>query len=170
MRDDRTKREVTEPAASGVASAARASKPRIRETTVELDIPFHDVDALKIVWHGHYYKYYEIARTELMRSCKLDIPDVIDLGNRMLVIESHSRYISPLAYGDRARVTAWLEDVVHRIHVRYEIENLTTGRRAARGHTMLVATNREGTMLHRTPDGLQERLLGMTSAPDPSED
>jgi len=152
---------VAESDSTKRASANRLAKPRLRETTIEIDVPFHDVDALKIVWHGHYYKYYEIARTELMRACKLDIPDVIDLGNRMLVIESHSRYISPLRYGDRARVTAWLEDVVHRIHVRYEIQNLTTGRRASRGHTMLVATNREGTMLHRTPEPLQKRLLGI---------
>ena len=25
-------------------------------------MPFHDVDALHVVWHGHYYKYLELAR------------------------------------------------------------------------------------------------------------
>ena len=24
--------------------------------SVELEVPFHDVDSLHIVWHGHYYK------------------------------------------------------------------------------------------------------------------
>jgi acyl-CoA thioester hydrolase len=141
-------------------SHGRRTTRRIREVSVEFEIPFHDVDALQIVWHGHYYKYFELARTALLRACKLDGPEVRDLGHGMLVIESQCRHISPLAYGDQIRITAWLADVVHRIHVRYEIQNLTQARRAARGHTMLVATTREGEMLHRTPQGLLDRLLG----------
>jgi len=30
---------------------------------IRLEVPFHDVDALRIVWHGHYLKYLELART-----------------------------------------------------------------------------------------------------------
>ena len=134
---------------------------RLREVSVDFEVPFHDVDALQIVWHGHYFKYFELARTALMRTCKLDGPEVHDLGHGLLVIESHCRHSAPLAYGDRARVTAWLADVVHRIHIRFEIQNLTQGRRAARGHTMLVATTRSGEMLHRTPEGLIKRLQGI---------
>ncbi len=29
---------------------------------VTFDIPFHDVDLMGIVWHGHYAKYLEVAR------------------------------------------------------------------------------------------------------------
>ena len=133
---------------------------RLREVSIELEVPFHDVDALQIVWHGHYYKYFELARTELMRACKLDGPEVIGLGHGLLVIESQCRHIAPLAYGDRARVTAWLEDIVHRIHVRFEIHNLSQDRRAARGHTMLVTTTPGGEMLHRTPAAILNRLAG----------
>jgi acyl-CoA thioester hydrolase len=148
---------------SDAKAAARSSRPvanRLREVSVDFEIPFHDVDALQIVWHGHYYKYFELARTALLRGCKLDGPEVRDLGHGMLVIESQCRHIAPLTYGDQARVTAWLADVVHRIHVQFEIQNLTRGRRAARGHTMLVATTGSGEMLHRTPDALVARLLG----------
>ena len=144
-----------EPAAG---SNGRRTKRRSCEISVEFEIPFHDVDALQIVWHGHYYKYFEMARTALLRSCKLDGPEVSELGHGMLIIESHCRHVSPLAYGDQIRITAWLADVVHRVHIRYEIQNLSQGRRAARGHTMLVATTRNGEMLHRTPQGILDRL------------
>ena len=40
--------------------------PRLRETSVELEVPFHDIDGMGIVWHGHYFKYLEIARTKLV--------------------------------------------------------------------------------------------------------
>ncbi|MEZ4452430.1 MAG: hypothetical protein R3B09_23395 [Nannocystaceae bacterium] len=32
---------------------------RLHEVSVDFEVPFHDVDALRIVWHGHYYKYME---------------------------------------------------------------------------------------------------------------
>jgi acyl-CoA thioester hydrolase len=38
-------------------------KPHLHKTRVELDVPFHDVDLQRVVWHGHYYKYFEVART-----------------------------------------------------------------------------------------------------------
>jgi len=145
---------------SAAESNGRRTTRRLRESSVDFEIPFHDVDALQIVWHGHYYKYFEMARTALLRSCKLDGPEVRELGHGMLVIESRCRHVSPLAYGDQIRITAWLADVVHRVHIRYEIQNLTQARRAARGHTMLVATTRRGEMLHRTPRGILDRLLG----------
>jgi acyl-CoA thioester hydrolase len=144
---------------SAAESNGRRTTRRLREISVDFEIPFHDVDALQIVWHGHYYKYFEMARTALLRSCKLDGPEVRELGHGMLVIESHCRHVSPLAYGDQIRITAWLADIVHRVHIRYEIQNLTQARRAARGHTMLVATTRRGEMLHRTPQGILDRLL-----------
>lgn len=31
-----------------------------------LTIPFHDVDMMQIVWHGHYVRYLEIARCALL--------------------------------------------------------------------------------------------------------
>ena len=143
----------------GAGRPARDRGRRLHEISVDFEVPFHDVDALQIVWHGHYYKYFELARTALMRSRKLDGPEVYELGHGLLVIESRCRHSAPLAYGDQARVTAWLADVIHRIHIRFEIHNLSQNRRAARGHTTLVSTTRTGEMLHRTPETILKRLL-----------
>ena len=131
---------------------------RLHETSVEVEVPFHDVDALRIVWHGHYYKYLELARTQLLRSRELDAHQFAGTPWRLLMIESGCRYVSPLRYGDRARVAAWFADLKYRLRIEYEITNLTRGRRAARAHTVLVTTDREGRMLVRTPEAILERL------------
>lgn len=136
----------------------KTGRRRLHEVSVDLEVPFHDVDALQIVWHGHYFKYFELARTALMRSRMLDNAEIRELGHRLLVIDTGCRHAAPLAYGDQIRVSAWLADIVHRIHVRFEIQNLTQHRRAARGHTILVATNSDGEMLHRTPEAILKRL------------
>ena len=33
---------------------------------VIIEVPFHDVDTMNVVWHGHYLKYFEIARCKLL--------------------------------------------------------------------------------------------------------
>jgi acyl-CoA thioester hydrolase len=35
-------------------------------TEVEITIPFHDVDMMGVVWHGNYFRYFEIAREALL--------------------------------------------------------------------------------------------------------
>jgi acyl-CoA thioester hydrolase len=110
------------------------------------------------VWHGHYYKYFEIARTRLLRSRGLDAGDFQSLKVGLFVIESGCRYVSPLRYGDRFEVAAWFRDLKFRIMVGFEITNLTTGKRAAKGHTALVTTEPDGTMHHRTPESLLARI------------
>ncbi len=143
-------------------------KPSKDAVNVELEVPFHDTDPLGVVWHGHYYKYMELARTALLRSLDLEVHQIRDLGYRLYVIESKCRYSSPLHYADEVRVSAWLRDVEHRIKVAYEVHNLTTGRRAARGHTVLVSTDTDGNMLLETPDALLQRLRGGDRSPDDS--
>lgn len=133
---------------------------RLRETWVEIEVPFHDVDALGIVWHGHYYKYFEVARTKLLRSVQLDAGDVIGPRFRFLVVESHCRYVAPLHYGDRVTVSAWFGDLRHRIRVVYEARHLESGRRVARGHTVLATTDLEGRLLLETPHGIVGRIEG----------
>lgn len=132
---------------------------RTCETCVELDVPFHDVDPLGVVWHGHYYKYFELARTRLLRERGLDAGELIGPRFRFYVIESRCRHSFPLRYGERARVAAWVRDSRHRVHIQYEITNLAHGRRAARGFTSLATLDAEENLLLETPDEIQRRLL-----------
>jgi acyl-CoA thioester hydrolase len=131
---------------------------RACETHVELDIPFHDVDPLGVVWHGNYYKYMELARTALLRPRGLDRGELIGKRYRFYVIESRCRHSSPLRYGDRARVTAWVRDIRHRVLVQFEVTNLTEERRAARGMTALATVDAANNLLLETPDEIQRRL------------
>lgn len=131
---------------------------RLRETSVEIEVPFHDVDGLGIVWHGHYYKYFEIARTRLLRSVALDAGDVIGPRFRFLVVESHCRYVAPLHYGDIVKVSAWFGDTRHRVRILYEAVHAASGRRVARGHTILATTDLEGRLLLETPHGIVDRI------------
>ena len=128
------------------------------ETSLEVEVPFHDCDPLGVVWHGHYYKYMELARCRMLTPIGLDGPELLATGYRLYVIESKCRYAYPLRYRDRVRVTAWLKDVENRIMVAFELFNLTANRRTARAHTALATTDSDGNLLLETPRALLDRI------------
>ena len=132
--------------------------PHLHETRVELEVPFHDVDSLRVVWHGHYYKYFEAARTKLLRSLDLDTGEIIGQRYLLMVSESSCRHIHPLRYGDHIEVAAWLHDVENRLCIDFEIQNLSSGQRCARGRTILVSLDIEGRLLIKTPRAILDRI------------
>ncbi len=106
---------------------------------VPFRVPFHDVDAMQVVWHGHYIKYFEIARTELERRMGLTHEAVSRHGLVCPVVDAHCRYLSPLRNGDEGRARAFIVDADRSLLIAYEIFNDTSRRKAAEGYTMQVA-------------------------------
>jgi acyl-CoA thioester hydrolase len=130
------------------------------DVSVELEVPFHDVDMLHVVWHGHYLKYFEIGRTALFRKYDIDGQRLLETGHGLLVIESKCRHTFPLRFGERFRVGAAFRDVDYRLLVDFEIHNLTQDRRCAYGHTSLATVDLQGHLLLRTPDVIVRRIRG----------
>ncbi len=128
------------------------------EVSVELEVPFHDVDMLRVVWHGNYYKYFEVARTALLRKYQLDGQRLVDTGYMFLVIESHCRHTFPLVFGDKFRVGAAFKDLDYRLQMEFEVYNLTQDKRSAYGYTTLATVDREGKLQLRTPDVILQRI------------
>lgn len=138
-------------------SPRRRGRPE-HAVSYELEVPFHDCDPLFVVWHGHYFKYLELARTKLLQSVTLDVPDVRSLGYRMYVTDVRCRYVWPLRYGQTARVDAWFTDLTPLLRVAYEVTNVTEGRRAARAYTTIVVTDPQGHVVTEPPESFKARL------------
>lgn len=128
------------------------------EVSVELEVPFHDVDMMHVVWHGHYYKYFELARTALLKKYQLDGQRLLETGYMFMVIESQCRHTFPLRFGERFRVGAAFKDLDYRLNMAFEVHNLSTGRRAAYGHTVLATVDSKGQLMLRTPDVIRQIL------------
>ncbi len=128
-----------------------AARVAAKVAVIKLEVPFHDVDKLGIVWHGHYLKYFEQARTKLLRDLGLGGEIGAKFPYSWVVIESKIRHTAPLRFQDQVEVTARLVDVDYRIHVGYEVINTTTEQKAAKGHTMLATLAESGEMMLETP-------------------
>ena len=143
-----------------VVTAARrdAAGPRLHETRALLDVPFHHVDALGIVWHGHYPKYFAAAGMALLRKLALDGGELFAERYRLVVIETACRHGFPLRYADHVAVTAWISDYERRLVIRYDVRNLTQERRAAHGHTTLATLDADGRLRLETPPEIVARI------------
>jgi acyl-CoA thioester hydrolase len=106
---------------------------------VILEIPFHDVDAMGVAWHGHYLKYLEIARTEMMRKIGLDFQGMKNSGHLWPVVGCNLKYVQPLRYGQKVKVRASVVEFQCRLRVAYLISDAQTGQRLTRAETTQVA-------------------------------
>jgi len=109
--------------------------------SIDVEVPFHDVDAMNVAWHGHYVKYFEIARCALLRSFDYDYPQMQASGYLWPIVECHLKYIRPALYGQRLRVQATLLEYENRIKIGYRISDIETGERLTKGYTTQVAVD-----------------------------
>jgi acyl-CoA thioester hydrolase len=146
-------------ALSNPSPTRRNAKPARWQAEVEIEIPFHDVDMLRIAWHGHYAKYFEIARGKLMDSIEYNYAEMVESGYSWPIIEMHVRYAHGLQYQQRIRVVASLVEYENRLKVDYIIYDAASGKRLTRGHTVQVAvTMPGGEMCFASPQALLDKL------------
>lgn len=109
--------------------------------TVEIEVPFHDVDAMNVAWHGHYVKYFEIARCALLRKFDYDYPQMQASGYLWPIVDCHLKYVKPALYGQHLRVEATLLEYENRLRIGYEIRDVQSNERLTKGSTIQVAVD-----------------------------
>ena len=111
------------------------------EAETIIEVPFHDVDMMEIVWHGFYVKYFEIARCLLLEKIDYSYTQMRKSGYSWPVIDLHIRYPQPARFGQKIRVKAKLVEWENRLKITYKIEDAQTGQRLTKGHTIQVAVH-----------------------------
>jgi acyl-CoA thioester hydrolase len=130
-----------------------------RESTVEIVVPFHDIDAAGLAWHGHYAKYFEVARCELLDSFNYGYGAMRESGFMWPVIDMRIRYVQSVLFGQRILVKATLREWENRLLIDYLITDQASGQRLTKGSTVQVAVDmKSGEMCFVSPPILFERL------------
>lgn len=139
----------------------KADRSVDRSVDIVLCIPFHDVDPARIVWHGHYAKYLEIARGVLLDTIDYNYNQMSESGYFWPVIDMRLRYIAPIRFQQEIRVSATLKEWENRLRVDYLISDVATGKRLTKASTVQVAVNIDsGEMLLASPPVLLEKMHG----------
>lgn len=108
-------------------------------TSVEIQVPFFDVDSMDVVWHGHYVKYLEVARCALLDDIGHNYTQMRDSGYAWPVIDLQLRYVQAARFGQRLTVRADLVEWQNRLLIHYLIQDRDSGQRLTRASTVQVA-------------------------------
>jgi len=121
-------------------------------------VRYAETDQMGIAWHGQYFAWFEVGRTDLLRSQGLTYRELEAQGLRLPVIEAQARYLKPALYDDvlevRTRVTS-LSGV--RIGFAYEVHREGEKAPLATGSTAHAAVDAKGRP-QRLPESVR-RLL-----------
>lgn len=123
------------------------------KSTHPIRVRFNEVDALGIVWHGHYISYFEEGREAFGREFGLTYLDVKQYGFANPIVKMTSEHQLPLHHGELATVeTTYINTRAAKIIFSYRITNMQ-GQTVCTGETTQVFTHLEtGTLSLNLPE------------------
>lgn len=128
-------------------------------SVVDVSVAFHDVDAMGVVWHGNYMKYFEIARCAVLRMIDYDFPQMKASGYAWPIVDLRSRFILPIQYGDQLKVAAIITEWDLRLVVKYLVINKTNKNVVTRGQSIQVPLDMETmSMRFGCPEFLKQKI------------
>jgi len=77
---------------------------------------------MKVVNNAKYLEYFEVGRTELLRSIGLPYTEIEKQGILIAVVEAYAKYLKSARYDDMLRVESSMSEMpVARIRIQYRI-------------------------------------------------
>ncbi len=131
-----------------------------KSVEVRLKVPFHDLDSAKVVWHGNYLKYFDIARFALFKEAGMDLYEsFLKKEYAFPVTKTYTKHVAPLVYGDEFICKATVVEARIKITIDFEIRRVKDNVICARGRGDQVAVRMpEGEMLLEIPSFVSKAL------------
>lgn len=108
---------------------------------IEITPAFYDIDVMEIVYHGHYVRYMELARSALLAKFDYDYPRMRDSGYAWPVVDMHLKYVRPATFGQKLIMKATVTEWENRLRIDYVLRDAATGRKVNTAHTIQVAVD-----------------------------
>lgn len=138
---------------------------KMRWHEIEYRVMIHEVDAWGVVWHGHYLKWFERGRTELVRPFGLTVSDLDQLGVVVPVIEAVCEYKNPACGDDLVIIRTTIEPPTKALLIfHYEILRAADRLLLVKGKTSQVLLNREGKMIYLVLPEVEHRIKALVES------
>jgi acyl-CoA thioester hydrolase len=126
---------------------------------VEERVRYAETDGMGIAYHGNYFVWFEVGRTEFCRRRGLAYRDIETGGFFIVVVEAACQYKKPLRYDDAFIVRTSLREATAKKFVfDYEVLRKEDREVLATGQTVHLVVNRQGKVA-LLPQELLDRLL-----------
>ncbi|MCX4243002.1 acyl-CoA thioesterase [Paraliomyxa miuraensis] len=132
----------------------------------DLRVRFGETDRFGYMWHGWVLAYFERARADIARFCRLTPSDLLEFDLTVPMVDVDVRY-THVAYDDEELIVqATL--LRHRLRMPfldfyYRIVQKDGGKEVARGRTRQVLLKQNGRLITRVPAEVSSRLATLYS-------
>ena len=141
---------------SQAAAAGSPGEPPAQTHQTTVRVRYGEVDSMGVAYHAHYLVYFEMGRTEYLRSMGASYRAFEDDGFMLVVVDAGLKYERPAHYDDVLVVRTWIGKAAG-VRIRFEYGVYRGETRLARGHTTLACTTRAGRPC-RVPRGMQRSI------------
>jgi acyl-CoA thioester hydrolase len=108
-------------------------------------VRYAETDQMGVVYYANYLAWFEVGRTEWLRSLGWTYREMEAHGSRLPVIEAHCEYRQSARYDDELEIRTRGELLSPvRIRFTYDVVRRADGGLVARGHTVHAATDTNG--------------------------
>lgn len=120
--------------------------------TSEIRVRYADTDKMQFVYNGKYLEYFEVGRTELLRSFGLPYSEVEKSGYQLPLLEAGITYKNSARYDDLILVKTTVKELYSpKVHIEYSITRKETEEIIAEGFTTHIFINAETKKAVRPP-------------------
>jgi len=127
--------------------------------TTQLRVRYADTDKMQFVYNGKYLEYFEVGRTELLRSIGLPYNEMEKLGCQLPLIEAGVKYKTAARYDDLLNIIAVIKKKQSaKIHIDYEITRDCDNELIATGFTLHLFMNGKTQKAMRPPKYYLEKI------------
>jgi len=125
-------------------------------STSSVRVRYAETDKMGVVYYANYFVWFEVARTDLLRTLGWSYREMEQAGVSLPVIEAQCEYVRPARYDDELEIlTAGRLLSPARMEFTYEVRLAAQSEIAATGRTMHASVDPSGRPC-RLPDRIRE--------------
>lgn len=121
-------------------------------------VKFSEVDSLRVVWHGHYVRYFEDGREAFGKEYNLGYLDIYESGLSVPLVDLTVKFKKILEYGDTAIIeTTFIDSPAAKLIFEYKILSQQHGHVVCTGRSTQVFMDPATKELHITMPAFMEK-------------
>ena len=127
--------------------------------SVKHKVNFYDTDAMAVVHHSNYIRWFEIGRVEFLREAGITLGELMDDGYLFPIVDVSAKYLNP-AYFDDQLIIETIPTALTKAKMAFDYRILREkdGIVLVTGHTQNVFTCRATGKITRLPDKYYDKI------------
>ncbi len=113
-------------------------------TEANIKVRYQETDQMGVVYHANYFIWFEVGRTEMIRSIGITYKDMENKGLLLPVVDVSCKYIQSAKYDDEILIKTKISEYNgFRMNFNYKVIRIKDNELLATGETKHVWVNQE---------------------------